>query len=237
MIGTLAACSPMRGCPDERPARQVRTNAARAVGVRHLHASGTELPGEVICSMTARFSCAIVAILGVVVLIACGGGGSSSSSSPTAPTATTPQGCSGSPVNSVKITISSGGGSPGDPPIPYTFELAGETHSGQVSGGQAIDIVRNFVPCDYTLTGQMSGRTFEIRFGNGRTGAALGEQSGGVERGSIVVEEGPNPTQSAGNPPRSDCLVNFKEQSPAVNPPFNFRIRFRITPSSNACGS
>ncbi|MGH9174143.1 MAG: hypothetical protein ACRD1H_07280, partial [Vicinamibacterales bacterium] len=123
---------------------------------------------------------------------------------------------------------------PSEPSVGFSAQLFGETVSGVLAQGQNQNVTRSVVPCEYLITGQMQGRTLQIGFGTNR-----GSGPGGVERGSIVVDEGPNPQLVVPNPgaPRPQCAVNMREDLPGIAPPYNFRIRFRVTAGGDACGT
>ena len=54
----------------------------------------------------------------------------------------------------------------------------------------------------------------------------------GVEKGSIVVDEGPNPVFGSAD---QNCHVDFRENTATLPPPYNIKIRFRVS-NSNAVG-
>ena len=171
-------------------------------------------------------------LLGLIVAacnVACAGGGKSGSDTlPTAPTATVapaPAGCSGGTVDHVKVSFTVGGGGS------INLQMFGETFSQPVPSGQSVEVDRALVPCDYEIIGQMQNRALEIGFSRG-SGISTAD-TGGVQRGSIVVDQGPNPTFSSSTSP---CKVQFIAlPESGLNPPLPIKIRFRVS-TTNGLG-
>lgn len=166
-------------------------------------------------------------ILVAAFLTACSGsnGGGSSPTAPTAatPTATTPDGCSGAAIPRVEVSFN--GGSSG---VSVTFQLFGETFSQQIGANQNFVITRSVVPCNYELVGQMLSR------GNMGVSFALTppflSRSAGVEKGSVVIDEGP---EGAFGPDNVACSVRFNAPNGTpTGPPYNFKIRFKVATSN-----
>jgi hypothetical protein len=86
---------------------------------------------------------AALAAAAAAFVIGCGGGGGGST--PTSPTASTPSGCSGSPITNVAIGLGASGGSA----YKFTADVYGESVSG--TGPPTFLVTRNVVPCDYEL--------------------------------------------------------------------------------------
>lgn len=186
-----------------------------------------------------RRNIAPLAILCLTVT-ACGGGGgeggggasptsptsSTSPATPAAPTAPAPAGCSGTAVNHVKVSFNVGGGGS------INLQVFGEAFNQAIAPGQDVEVDRTVVPCQYEVSGQMQNRSLEIAFGRGNGISTT--DLGGVERGSIVVEQGPNPTFSASNAP---CKVLFTAlPGTGLNPPLPIKIRFRVS-ATNGVGT
>jgi hypothetical protein len=127
-----------------------------------------------------------------------------SSGSPTSPTAPTPTGCSGAPVSQIELNFNA----------PGTVQVFGETFDIQQASGQApFKITRSVVPCGYEVTGQIRDSARMI-MGFGRTSPFSGQ--GGVERASIVIDQGNGVFESP-------CVVMLGGPSGP-----DFRIRFRV---------
>jgi hypothetical protein len=166
-------------------------------------------------------------IVGLVLLIAalagaCGGSGGSSSS-PTAPTAAAPAGCSGRAVPQVEVSFSGGMEGTG-----IMIQLFGETFNQQIASGETFRVTRAVVPCNYEITGQMLGRSLSVRFA---LTSPFESRSAGVEKGSVVIDEGPN---GVFGPAELACAVRFNATGGpnAPAPPFNIKIRFRVATSN-----
>lgn len=166
-------------------------------------------------------------ILVAAFVSACSGsnGGGSSPTAPTAatPTATTPAGCSGAAIPRVEVSFN--GGSSG---ASVTFQLYGETFSQQIGANQRFVITRSVVPCNYELVGQMLSR------GNINVSFALTppfeSRSAGVEKGSVVIDEGP---EGVFGPDNAACSVRFNAPNGTpAGPPYNFKIRFKVATSN-----
>ena len=166
-------------------------------------------------------------ILAAAFVTACSGsnGGGSSPTAPTAatPTATTPAGCSGAAIPRVEVSFN--GGSFG---ASVTFQLFGETFNQQIGANQRFVITRSVVPCNYELVGQMLSR------GNINVSFALTppfeSRSAGVEKGSVVIDEGPEGTFG---PDNAACSVRFNAPNGTpTGPPYNFKIRFKVATSN-----
>lgn len=166
-------------------------------------------------------------ILVAALATACSGsnGGGSSPTAPTAasPTATTPAGCSGAAVPQVAVSFN--GGSTG---ASVTFQLYGETFNQQLGANQRFVITRSVVPCNYELVGQMLSR--------GNIGIVFTltppflSRSAGVEKGSVVIVEGPEGTFG---PDTDACAVRFNAPNGTpTGPPYNFKIRFKVATSN-----
>jgi hypothetical protein len=166
----------------------------------------------------------------VAVAVACGAASSGSNGgngNPTTPSPI-PPGCSGASVNSVAITVF-----PGDNVGPeqrsITVQLNGETFNWAEGGIGALNIARDFVPCDYTISGVMHGsRNGSIEFSKTPN---FGGGVGGVERGSIVSASGPF-LPVAG----TQCKLAFTKTATEDQSPYAFSVRFRIS-TSNGCGT
>jgi hypothetical protein len=136
--------------------------------------------------------------------------------------------------NQVRIFFNAGGGNGF---AGFAAQVFGESFTGQLTPGQYFNVERNVVPCTYEVTGQMLDRRLQVGFGVARAGAARGEQFGGVDRGSIVVDEGPSPSIGTPGEGSGDCSVTLNQLVQSSQPPFAFRIRFRVIPTnSNVCG-
>jgi len=173
--------------------------------------------------------CVFVLMVGSLTNACGGGSGGGSSASPTSPTAITPAGCSGSPVQQVQVSFNSSDGSG------MVIQLFGETfNQPTLALNQSFVVTRAVVPCSYELTGQMLGnRFFTIYFG--RT-SPFSNAEQGVERGSIVIDEGPGGTFGP-----NGCSVVFRAPlSPdgGLTPPgpFNIKLRFRVS-KTNSIGN
>jgi hypothetical protein len=166
-------------------------------------------------------------ILVVALVTACSGsnGGGSSPTAPTAatPTATTPAGCSGAAIPQVAVGFN--GGSTG---VSVTFQLYGETFNQQIGANQNFVITRSVVPCNYELVGQM------LSLGNMGVSFALTppflSRAAGVEKGSVVIDEGP---EGVFGPDNVACSVRFNAPNGTpTGPPYNFKIRFKVATSN-----
>jgi hypothetical protein len=172
--------------------------------------------------------------VGVVVLAlawaSCGKGGSSS---PTAPTVAAPAGCSGTAVERIEVSFSvSGGLNSGG----VNVQLFGKTVDRQMAVGERFAITEDVVPCNYEITGQMLGANLSIGFGRTPPFKDFsGSVDKGVEKGSVVIVEGPNGVvSSSGN-----CRVDYRV--PVVGsggrpPPSDIKIRFRVSNSNAISG-
>lgn len=153
------------------------------------------------------------------------GGSDGSSSSPTAPTAAVPAGCSGSAVPQVEVSFTATLGEG------INVQLFGETFNRRIAVGEIFKVTRSVVPCDYEITGQMLGRNLAVGFA--RT-PPFENRGPGVEKGSVVIVEGPN---GVFGPVETACSVRFNAtggpNQPPPPPPFNIKIRFRVS-NSNA---
>jgi hypothetical protein len=149
-------------------------------------------------------------------VLSCGGGSSGGSkplSLPALPAAPTQAGCTGTAIGGVEININT----------PATITVFGETFNIQEASGQAaFKIQRNVVPCDYELVGQLRPGNFNTIIGFTRTTDPRND-TGGIEAGSLVVDQGGTGTPSSQNP----CNLNVNGSS--------FRIRFKVV-ASNGCG-
>ena len=145
-----------------------------------------------------------------------GAGGGTATSTPTAPT---PQGCSGTAVGRVEINVN----------LPATIEVFDETFVAEQASGQSpYRITRNVVPCEYVMTGTWS-EPGAILFSFLRTAPYERDQNpGGIERASIVVEQG-----TGGLIAGDGCQLSVSSNDPR---PATFRIRFRVGSSNEvAC--
>ena len=111
-------------------------------------------------------------ILIAALATACSGGHGSPSgpdgSSATSPSTSlpAPEGCSGARVNRVGIQFGEAQGRPGETvTVRFTAQLAGETISGEARTGQPFQVVRDMVPCEYEITGQMLDQSLTLNFG------------------------------------------------------------------------
>jgi hypothetical protein len=89
-------------------------------------------------------------------------------------------------------------------------------------------VTRAVVPCNYEVTGQMLGRSLTVTFG--RT-PPFESRVPGVEKGSVVIDEGPN---GVFGPAETACSARFNATGGpnAPSPPFNIKIRFRVSTSN-----
>ena len=153
------------------------------------------------------------------------GGGSSSPTTPTAttPTATTPAGCSGAAIPQVEVSLNAGSDGAN-----VSFQLFGETFNQQIAGGQTLTITRAVVPCSYELSGQMLSRgSLSVRFA---LTPPFVSRSAGVEKGSVVIDEGPS---GVFGPDDAACSVRFTVPNGTPNaPPYNIKIRFKVAASN-----
>jgi hypothetical protein len=172
--------------------------------------------------MTANFRIGVV-ILVVGLNFGCGKG----SSSPTAPTVAAPSGCSGAAVERIEINFGGQGQETG-----VAIQLFGKTINQQIAAGQQFAVTENVVPCSYEVSGQMLGRVLSVGFSRTPPFKDFSGSVGkGVEKGSVVVDEGPNPEFG---PATGNCVVNFRQNAGGA-PPYNIKIRFRVA-NSNAVG-
>jgi hypothetical protein len=112
------------------------------------------------------------------------------------------------------------------------MQLFGKTFNQQIASGQSFIVTEDVVPCSYEITGQMLGRSLSVGFGRTPPFKDFSGSVGkGVEKGSIVIDEGPNPVFG---PSSGNCHVNFRQNTGAA-PPYNIKIRFRVS-NSNAVG-
>jgi hypothetical protein len=163
-------------------------------------------------SKTSVFARTLYAALLAGMLGACGGGGGEHIITIRSPTVPTPPGCSGTPIDKIEVNVN----------MPATVQVFGETFDVQQASGQATyAITRAAVPCEYVLTATIKAAGQRMIVGFGRTKPFLGD--GGVEMGSVVVEQGDG---QFSNP----CVVSVG----GPNSP-NVRIRFRVT-AATACG-
>ena len=120
------------------------------------------------------------------------------------------------------------------------IQLFGETiNQPTLALNQTFTVTRAVVPCTYELTGQMLGnRTLTIYFG--RT-SPFSNAEQGIERGSMVIDEGPGTF----GPATTGCSVIFRVLSPDGGPtppgPYNIKLHFRVSrtnaiTSSGGCG-
>jgi hypothetical protein len=165
--------------------------------------------------------------LGVVVLalgsaVSCGKG-----SSPTAPTVAAPPGCSGAAVERIEVNFGGRG-----EPTGVAIQLFGKTITQQIAAGQSFVVTEDVVPCSYEVSGQMLGRVLSVGFSRTPPFKDFSGSVGkGVEKGSVVVDEGPNPEFG---PATGNCVVNFRQTAGGA-PPYDFKIRFRVA-NANAVG-
>lgn len=165
---------------------------------------------------------------GLAALVAaCGGSGGGS---PLAPTVTPPAGCSGTAIEKVLVSFTGSGSAVG-----INLQVFGKTFNQQIAAGQSLNVTEDVVPCSYEITGHMtSGQALSVGFGRNTTNGFSGpfNPQAGVERGSIVVDEGPNPVFG---PTTQGCHVDFKSPTGfnAPLPPFSLKIRFKVS-STNA---
>lgn len=86
-------------------------------------------------------------------------------------------------------------------------------------------VTRAVTPCSYEITGQMLGQQLTVSFS--RT-SPFSNPSQGVERGSVVIDEGPGTFG-----PANYCHVIFRALSPDGGPappgPYNIKLRFRVS--------
>jgi hypothetical protein len=164
-------------------------------------------------SKTSVFARTLYAALLAGMLGACGGGGGGEHIvTITSPTVPTPAGCSGTPIDKIGINVNT----------PATVQVFGETFDVQQASGQATYVItRAAVPCEYVLTATIKAAGERMIVGFARTTPFLGD--GGVEVGSVVVEQGDGQFT---NP----CVVSVG----GPNGP-NVRIRFRVT-AAKGCG-
>jgi hypothetical protein len=184
-----------------------------------------------------RLLAQVLTVLAAVVPAGCGSGGGGEQSV-TAPSIPAPSGCSGNAVKAVEFSFLGPFS-----PVAFTASLgSGDAMSGEARPGQHVRFNRDLVSCDYEISGQFTGSTFAaeftVEFGIARTGAALGELSGGVANNSIVIVQGPN---AVVRPPVSQgaCVVTLSSGGGGgLGPgPHSFRIRFRVqNGNGNACG-
>lgn len=173
--------------------------------------------------------CVLVALIAVLVS-GCSSGSGEGNSSPTAPTAPTPAGsasCTGAAVPQVEIGFQSRDG------LGMIIQLFGETISQPTLPlNQTFTVTRAVTPCSYEITGQMLGGQLTVSFG--RT-SPFSNPSQGVERGSVVIDEGPGTFG-----PENYCHVIFRALSPDGGPtppgPYNIKLRFRVS-TTNAIGT
>lgn len=165
-------------------------------------------------------------------MIACGAAGDSAGGGNGVATTPSPipPGCTGSSINSVEIRVfpgdSLGGSTTGRS---LTAQLNGETFTWSEDGQSGLKITRDFIVCDYEITGELRGsRTFSIAFARS---PSFGGGVGGVERGSLVNVDGPF-TPVAG----TQCQLTFTKLATEQQPPYTFKVRFRIS-TSNGCGT
>jgi hypothetical protein len=168
-------------------------------------------------------------ILSIAILTGACGGGSGGSSSPTSPTAAA-AGCSGTAVPQVRVGFQSFDG------LGLKILMYGETFD-YPTLTESLVVTRALTPCDYEIVGVMLGRSLSVSFG--RT-SPFTNAAQGVERGSVVIVEGPGTFA-----PDAGCQVRFNSvggNSGGPPPgPFNIRIRFRVSntnaiASSGGCG-
>ncbi len=110
------------------------------------------------------------------------------------------------------------------------IERFGETFNQQIAPGEIFRVTRAVVPCDYEIAGQMLGRSLTVVFS--RTSPfTTADLSRGVEKGSVVIDEGPN---GVFGPSDTNCSVRFNATGgpSAPPPPFNITIRFRVSTSN-----
>jgi hypothetical protein len=110
--------------------------------------------------------------------------------------------------------------------VPATISVFGETfNTDDATGQNAFRIQRNVIPCDYELAGQLRPGNFNAIVAFTRTTDPRTD-TGGIEAGSIVVDQGGTGAPSTQNP----CLINVNSTSGS------FRVRFKVV-ASNGCRS
>jgi hypothetical protein len=178
-----------------------------------------------------RAQCASVLSIPILALLAAScSGGDGDSSSPTSPSAAA-AGCSGSAVPQVRVGFQSFDG------LGLRVVMYGETFD-HPTLTESLVVTRALTPCDYEIVGQMLGRSLSVNFG--RTTPFTNREQG-VERGSVVIVEGPGTFSSSAE----GCAVRFQSQATANGQgppgPFNIRIKFRVAntngvDSTGGCG-
>lgn len=171
-------------------------------------------------------------LLGAPVISACSGSptgpdeddgdppGAAESPSPSVPA---PAGCGGTPVGQVEINVNG----------PARVQVFEETVAIEAASGGSI--TRSVVPCEYAMT---------VRSLRQESGAMLvwflrtapyerNANPGGVEKGSIVVEEGDG-RLVPDNDGNVGCLIELSDQRRADAEARTFRLRFRVVGGSNA---
>ena len=171
--------------------------------------------------------------LGVVFLalgwgVSCGKGGGS----PTAPTVAAPPGCSGAAVERIEVSFSvSGGLHPGG----VNVELFGKRYDRQIEVGQRVTVTEDVVPCDYEIAGQMLGANLSVGFGRTPPFSGSFSAAEGVERGSVVIVEGPNGVVSTSG----NCRIDYRVPvvgSGGQPPPSDIKLRFRVSKTNAISG-
>lgn len=175
--------------------------------------------------------------LGVMVLAlagaaSCGKGGTSS---PTAPTVAAPASCAGAAVERIEVSfLVSGGLHPGG----VNVELFGKKYNQEIALGQRVTITENVVPCDYEIAGQMLGHNLSVGFGRTPPFSGSFSASEGIEKGSVVIIEGPNGVVSTSG----NCRIDYRvpvggDGGPTpMPPPSNIRLRFRVSKTNAISG-
>lgn len=168
--------------------------------------------------------------LGVVVLaVASASCGSAANVSPLAPTVAAPAGCSGGAVEKIEVSFSVSSQNPGG----INVQLFGRTFNQDIAAGQRVTVTEDVVPCDYEITGQMSGRQLSVGFARTPPFTGSFSASEGVERGSVVIVEGPNGVVSTSGNCRADFSVPVSE---GPTPRSNITIRFRVSRTNAISG-
>lgn len=126
--------------------------------------------------------------------------------------------CSGMPVGRVEISLNT----------PGTYQVYGETFEvTQASGQSPFQITRDVVPCEYVFSGRVANPG-PIIVGFLRTAPfERGANPGGVERGSIMIEVGDNPTFE------TPCVLEIRSAGTGGT---EIRFRFRVVGTNgNEC--
>lgn len=126
--------------------------------------------------------------------------------------------CSGIPVGRVEISLNT----------PGTYQVYGETFEvTQASGQSPFQITRDVVPCEYVFSGRLANPG-PIIIGFLRTSPfERNANPGGVERGSITIEVGDNPTFE------TPCVLEVRSAGTGGT---EIRFRFRVVGANgNEC--